>query len=177
MYLKLFFKLILIITLAIIQIAFVSALPFWLRELNLVIVLLIFSLEWSGGYKTVWWFLAIGLFFDFYFPLSFGFFTIIWPLLFLFTYFVSTNFFTNRSLYSFLSLTFFTTTLYYLIYNAYFYFAGFFSGNHTALFLLTKNFWLRLSDGLILNLIIVSIIFYLTNILSDKFKPVFIIKK
>jgi hypothetical protein len=177
MYLKIFLKFILVSALAILQISFVSALPLWLRELNLMIVFLIFSLEWSGGYKTVWWFLLIGFIFDLYFPLFFGFFILLWPIIFLLTYLISTNFFTNRSLYSFLSLTFFATATYYFIYNVYFYFASFFSGKGVALFFLTKNFWLRFADGLILNLIAVFILFYLTNVLSDKFKPVFMIKK
>ena len=177
MYFRIFFKVILIIVLAILQVSFVSALPIYLRELNLVIVFLIFSLEWSGGYRTAWWFLLLGLIFDLYFSLHFGFFIIFWPLIFLLTLFLAKNFFTNRSLYSFFGLTFFATTFYYFIYNAAFYLAGFFSGNHGTLFLLVKNFWFRFADGLILNLIAVFILFYLTNMLSDRLKPVFIIKK
>jgi hypothetical protein len=176
MYFRLFFKFILVVALVILQISFVSALPVWLRELNVVVVFLVFSLEWSGGYKTIWWFLAIGLMFDLFFPLWFGFFIVFWPMLFLFTSFLAENFFTNRSLYSFLGLTFFATIFYYFIFNAAFYFAGFFSENKAALFLLTKNFWLRLSAGLILNLAAVFILFYLTNLISDRLKPVFIIK-
>lgn len=177
MYFRLFFKLILVIALVIAQVAFVSALPVWLRELNLVLIFLVFSLEWRGGYQTAWWFLAIGFFLDLYFPLRFGFFIILWPLIFLSTSFLAINFFTNRSLYSFLSLTFFSTLFYYLFYNSWFYFAGFFSEKKIVLFLLTKNFWLRLSDGLVLNLLAVLFLFYLTNILSDRLKPVFIIKE
>jgi hypothetical protein len=176
MYFRLISKLILILALAIVQISFVSALPAYLRELNLIIVFLIFSLEWSGGYRTAWWFLLLGLIFDLYFPLHFGFFIIFWPLIFLLTLFLSKNFFTNRSLYSFLGLTFFATTFYYFIYNTAFYLVGFFSGNRGALFLFVKNFWLRFADGLILNLLAVLILFYLTNALSDRLKPVFIIK-
>jgi cell shape-determining protein MreD len=176
MYLRLLFKSIFILALVAVQVAFVSALPVWARELNLVIIFLVFSLEWSGGYRIVWWFLLIGLIFDLYFSLFFGFYLVFWPLMFLFASFLSTSFFTNRSLYSFFGVTFFTTLFYYFVYNAAFYFAGFFSENRIALFLLTKNFWLRLADGLILNLLAVSIVFYITSILSDKFKPVFIIK-
>jgi hypothetical protein len=177
MYFRLILKSILVIALVIAQIAFVSALPAWLRELNLLLIFLVFSLEWSGGYRTIWWFLFIGLFFDLYFPLRFGFFLVFWPLIFLFASFLSANFFTNRSLYSFLSLTFFSTLFYYLVYNGWFYLAGFFSEERAALFLLTKNFWLRLADGLVLNLLAVILLFYIVNILSDRLKPVFIIKE
>jgi hypothetical protein len=177
MYFRLFFKLILVVALVIIQIAFVSALPVWLKELNLVIIFLVFSLEWKGGYQTAWWFLIIGFFLDLYFPLRFGFFIIFWPLIFLLTSFLSFNFFTNRSLYSFLGLTFFSTLFYYFFYNGWFYMAGFFSEKKVPFFLLIKNFWLRLADGMILNLLAVIVLFYIINILSDRLKPVFIIKK
>jgi cell shape-determining protein MreD len=177
MYLRLLFKFILVIALVIFQIAFISATPVWLRELNLIIVFLVLSLEWSGGYKTIWWFLLIGLLYDIYFPLRFGFFIILWPMIFLFAAFLAKNFFTNRSLYSFLGITFFATVFYYLVYNVSFYFADFFSGGKSALFLLVKNFWLRLGDGLIVNILAVIILFYSTNLISDRLKPVFIIKK
>ncbi len=177
MYLRLISKLILVIALVVLQIAFVSAMPDWLGELNLLIVFLVFSLEWSGGYRTIWWFLLIGLFFDLYFSPWFGFFIIVWPIIFLFTSFLAKNFFTNRSLYSFLGLTFFATIFYYLAYDTAFYLAGFFSGNGVMLFLLVKNFWWRLADGLVLNLLAVIILFYITNLISDRLKPVFIIKK
>jgi hypothetical protein len=177
MYFRLFFKFIFVVALIAVQIAFVSALPVWARELNLVIIFLVFSLEWNGGYRTIWWFLLIGLFFDLYFSLFFGFFLILFPVMFLLVSFLSTNFLTNRSLYSFLGLTFFTTIFYYFIYNASFYLAGFFSEDRTALFILTKNFWFRLTDGLIMNLLAVFVLFYLTSAFSQRFKPVFIIKK
>ncbi|HTX86703.1 MAG TPA: hypothetical protein VMC41_01380 [Candidatus Nanoarchaeia archaeon] len=177
MYFRFFFKLILIVCLAILQLAFISALPFWLKELNLILVFLVFSLEWSGGYRTIWWFLFIGLIFDLYFSPWFGFFIILWPLIFIFSALLSKNFFTNRSLYSFLGLTFFATIFYYLAYNAAYYFAGFFSADRAPLFFLIKNLWLRLGEGLILNLLAVVALFYLTNLISDRLKPVFIIKK
>jgi hypothetical protein len=177
MYLRLLFKFIFVIALAAVQVAFVSALPVWTRELNLVIIFLVFSLEWNGGYRTIWWFLLIGLFFDLYFSLFFGFFLILFPVMFLFVSFLSTNFLTNRSLYSFWGLTFFATIFYYFIYNASFYLAGFFSESRSTLFVLTKNFWFRLADGLIMNLLAVFILFYLTSAFSQRFKPVFIIKK
>lgn len=177
MYFRLIIKFIFVAALAILQISFVSGLPVLLRELNAVLIFLVFSLEWSGGYKTVWWFLLIGLLFDLYFPIRFGFFIIFWPIVFLFAFFLATNFFTNRSLYSFLGLTFFAVIFYYFAYNSFLYLNGFFSDNKIALFFLTKNFWYRLGDGLILNLLAVFILFYLTNLISDRLKPVFIIKK
>jgi hypothetical protein len=177
MYLRLFFKLIAITALIIFQIGFISGLPVWARELNLIIIFLIFSLEFGGNKKAIWWFLLIGFLFDIYIPIFFGFFIIFWPLVFLFASFLYTNFFTNRSLYSFLGLTFFTTIFYYFLFNIFFYLASFFSGARADLFFLSKNFWIHLGGGIAANLLAVTIIFYLANLISDRLKPVFIIKK
>jgi hypothetical protein len=177
MYFRLFFKLIFVIILAIVQISFVSGLPVWAGELNLIIVFLIFSLEFGGNKKTIWWFLLIGLLFDLYIPFFFGFFTVLWPLVFLFSRFLSTSFFTNQSLYSFLGLAFFTAIFYYFLFNSLFYLAGLFSGSRADLFFLSKNFWIHFGAGIIANLLAVLLVFYLANLISDRLKPVFIIKK
>jgi hypothetical protein len=176
MYLRIFLKFILVTILAIVQIAFVSGLPAWSRELNLIIIFLIFSLELSGGQKAIWWFLLIGFFFDLYFPRFFGFFLILWPLVYIFASFLFTNFFTNRSLYSFFGLAFFTVIFYYFLDNSFFYLTEIFSGQKAEIFFLAKNFWFRLSGGVVVNLIAVAIVFYAANLISDRLKPVFIIK-
>jgi hypothetical protein len=177
MYFRLFFKLIFIIALVVFQVGFVSGLPGWARELNLIIIFLIFSLEFGGNKKIVWWFLLIGFVFNLYLPVSVGLFILLWPLVSVFASLLSTNFFTNRSLYSFLGLAFFTTVFYYLSFNIFFFLAGFFSGSKAGLFFLSKNFWVHLGAGVIVNLVAVAIIFYLANLISDRLKPVFIIKK
>ena len=177
MYLRFFFKLILVAALAIVQIAFVSGLPAWARELNLVIVFLIFSLEFGGSKKNIWWFLLVGFIFDLYIPIFFGFFIILWPLVFLFTSFLFTGFFTNQSLYSFLGLAFFSFVFYYLIFNFFFYFAGLFSGARADIFFLSKNFWVGFGAGLAANLLAVMLAFYLASLISNRLKPVFILKK
>jgi|WetSurMetagenome_2_1015567.scaffolds.fasta_scaffold01363_10 hypothetical protein len=176
MYFRLFLKLIFVVALVIIQISFISGLPLGLRELNLIIIYLVFFLEWNQAGKMIWWFLLIGFIFDIYLSVFFGFFMILWPLCFLFAGFLFNNFFTNRSLYSFLGLTFFTTIFYYLFFNLFFYFGAIFSPSKPVFFLLAKNFWLSLGNGLLVNLIAVFILFNLVNILSDRLKPVFIIK-
>lgn len=177
MYLRLFFKLILISSLAVIQIGFISGLPAWARELNLIIIFFIFSLEFGRDKKMIWWLMFIGFIFDIYMPIFFGFFIIFWPLIFLFARFLSVSFFTNRSLYSFLGLAFFTTILYYFLFNIFYYLAGFFSENRAEFFIFSKNFWIHLGAGVGVNLLAVTITFYLANLISDRLKPVFIIRK
>jgi hypothetical protein len=179
MYLRFFFQLLIVSALAILQLAFVSGLPVWARELNLIIIYLVFFLEWSGG-KTkamIWWLAFIGFIFDLYIPVFFGFFMVFWPLVFLFAVFLSGNFFTNRSLFSFLGLAFFTTFFYYLFFNLFFYLGEVFSQRPAVFFPLAKNFWLKLGDGLLVNLLVVLVLFYLVNLATNRLKPVFIIKK
>jgi len=176
MYLRLFLKLILISALTIFQISFVSGLPVWARELNLIIIYLVFFLEWSGNQAIIWWLAFIGFIFDLYVPIFFVFFMVFWPLVFLFAAFLSGNFFTNRSLFSFLGLAFFTTVFYYLFFNLFFYLGEVFSQRPAVFFLLAKNFWLKLGDGLLVNLLVVLTLFYLVNLATNRLKPVFIIK-
>jgi hypothetical protein len=177
MYFRFFLKLIFVVALTIIQISFISGLPWWARELNLVIIYLVFFLEWSDAKRMIWWFVFVGFIFDLYLSAFFGFFIILWPLCFLFAGFLSKSFFTNRSLYSFLGLTFFTSIFYYLFFNLFFYLGEIFFQSKAVFFPLAKNFWLSLGSGLLVNLIAVFLLFHLINILSDRLKPVFIIKK
>jgi hypothetical protein len=177
MYLRFFWRLSIILLLVLLQITFVSGLPDGWRELNLVIIFLIFFFEFNSGKGFFWWSILVGFLFDLYFSGFFGFFVIFWPLVFLFASILSVNFFTNRSLYSFLGLAFFTYFFYYLLFNGFFYLFKLFSSNKAGLFLLSKNFWLQLGEGLVVNLLAVALIFYLTNLISDRLKPVFIIKK
>jgi len=175
-YIKLFFKLIFIIGLVAIQLFFISGLPFWLRFLNPVIIFLIFSLEFGSDFKNIWWFLPIGLIFDIYSFLPFGFFLVFWPLIFIFARLMAKNFFTNRSFYSFLGLTFSVCLVYFLFLNlAIYFFPG--AGVSERFFLLSKTFWLNLFFSLSLNLVIVTLIFNLANMATDRLKPVFLFKK
>lgn len=176
MYLKIFFRLILIIALAVIQIGFVSGLPAAAHELNLVVIFLVFTLEFNADKRFIWWLLPLGFIFDLYFPFFFGFFIILWSLVFLFANFLSVNFFTNRSLYSFSGLAFFSIIFYYFCFNFFFYLTRIMTGERAVLFLLAKNFWLKLGEGVALNLAAAIFLFYLVNLISDRLKPVFIIK-
>ncbi|HTW97065.1 MAG TPA: hypothetical protein VMD74_05405 [Candidatus Methylomirabilis sp.] len=166
-----------IFALVILQLAFVSGLPSWLAQFNLLLIFLVFSLEWSKDETMIWWFLLVGFLFDLYWSGSFGFYLIFWPLIWLWAKFLSANFFTNRSLYSFLGLAFFTAVFYYFLLNIMFYLRQIFSGKSSVIFFLVKNFWVNLAAGLVINLLAVIILFYLVNLASDRLRPVFIIKK
>ncbi|MBU1684322.1 hypothetical protein KKC56_02565, partial [Patescibacteria group bacterium] len=109
MYKQILLYLILIITLAILQLSFISNLPWQLSQLNLFLVILIFILS-LGSFKTALWMtIGIGILFDIFSFNLFGFFLICLFLTILFANFLLINFFTNHSLYSFCALTFFST--------------------------------------------------------------------
>jgi hypothetical protein len=174
MFLKFFSYLILFFLLAVLQISFASGLPWYFREINFFIIFLVFFLEFDRK-NIFWWFFLTGFILDFYYSSPFGFFMVFLPVVFSFAKTLSLNFFTNRSLYSCTGLTFFTTIFYYFSFNFIFYLLNF-SGEFW-LFVFEKNFWLSLFFGLIINLSASAAVFYFAGVLSENFKPFFIIRE
>ncbi len=111
-YIKIFFNALFIIILVVFQISFIDGLPTYFNNLNLPLVTLIFILVLGGLNPAFWWSLGIGFMFDIFSFMPFGLFTICYFLTIILTHFLLINFFTNRSLYSFLTLTFFATVSY-----------------------------------------------------------------
>lgn len=177
MFWKIIFKLVLFSFLAVAQLSLASGLPFWLREINFLIIFMVFFLENNSNLNTVWWFVLVGFIFGLYQSSSFAFSLLFWPAVFLFCRFFYSNFLTNRSLYSFIGLTALTTWFYYLILNSAIYLNGLFLEEKVSLFLMHSSFWLSLLLGTVCNLGAVIIIFYFTNLASNRLKPVFIFRK
>ena len=176
-YLRTFFYLLLAAILALVQLSFISGLPAWFSGLNLVIFFLIFSIEFGDSKILFWQFLLIGFLFGLYSPLPFGFWLVFWPLSVLLIRLLWANFFTNRSLYSFLALTFFSELFYIFVLNFSVYFWKRFSDQTGGLFLWSSKFWLSLFSNLAINFIFIFIAFYLTNLASNRLKPVFLFRK
>lgn len=177
MVLNFFFKLFLFSALAVAQLSLISGLPFWAREINLLIIFLVFFLEVNPGPRTIWWFVLVGFIFGLYRSSFFSFFIIFWPAVFLFCRIFYSNFLTNRSLYSFLGLTVFTTWFYYFLLNSAVYFGYLFFEDGSELFLLSRDFWLSLALGTAANSFIVILTFYFMNLATDRLKPVFLFRK
>jgi hypothetical protein len=95
------------------------------------------------------------------------------PLTILAANFFIVKFFTNRSLYSFFALTFLTTIFYNIILNLINYLASY----KSATFSFNKIFLVSLGGQIILNLFSALIIFYIVNFISNKWKPVFLVKR
>lgn len=174
---KFFFKLFLFLVLAAAQLSLVSGLPFWAREINLLIIFLVFFLEINPSPNTIWWFVLVGFIFGLYRSFFFPFFLLFWPAVFIFCRLLYSNFLTNRSLYSFLGLTVFTTWFYYFLLNSAAYFGSLFFEEKANLFFFSQNFWVSLAMGTGSNLLFVTAIFYLTNLATNRLKPVFLFRK
>jgi len=176
MYSKIFLNLILIIFLVICQLSFIGGLPWLFNKLNLILIVLIFILGLKDLKTALWWSIGVGFLFDVYSFSPFGFYLISLLFTVLVINFLLTSFLTDRSLYSFLALTFFATIFYEFFLNLIIYMGNFFIAR-TNFFILTREFWANISVQIILNLLTVFILFYVVSFLSQRLKPVFLIRK
>ncbi|MDP2708690.1 MAG: hypothetical protein Q8O93_01385 [bacterium] len=169
---KIITNIILIMALSAAQIAFISALPGLAVNLNLVLVVLIFILGFSGFDLAAIWSLALGFILETYSFLPFGAYLASLILTVVIANFLLNYFFTNRSLYSFLALAGLTTIIYEIIIGS-------------LIFILEKinlaaapaGAWLGtpLISQIGLNLIATFFIFYFVHFLGRNLKPVFLI--
>lgn len=175
MYLKFLLNSILIIFLALFQISFISGLPLWFNNLNFILVVIIFILVLINFKISFWWFVGVGFLLDIYSFFPFGFYLICLLATLLFVNFLLNNFFTNRSMYSFLALTFFSTIFYVFSLNLMKFFLQIFT--YQANFsVFIREFWVNAVFQILLNLILVVILFNLINFVSHKLKPVFLVR-
>jgi hypothetical protein len=86
---------------------------------------------------------------------------------------LSSSFFTNRSLYSFGALTLLATFFCQFVFEFLRYSLEVFV-SETDFFLLQNNFWVSLGKAGVMNLILMLVLFYIFNFVSNRFRPVFI---
>ena len=176
MYSKIFLNALLIIGLVAIQQSFINNLPAWFNNLNLVLVILVFILGLSDFKLALWWAIGLGFMLDIFSFSPFGVYLICLSLTVGLIYFLLVNFFTNRSLYSFLALTILATVCYNLFFYSIIYIDRQVSRSEIA-FGLGINFWQTKLVELGLNMLSALIIFYLINFISNRLKPVFLVKR
>ncbi len=176
MYSKIFFNLILIITLFILQFAFVSGLPFWFGSMNLIIVVLIFILGIGNVGIAVWWMFALAVLMEIFSFMPFGIILISLALAFTLATVLLMNYFADRTLYSFLAITVITTSVYEVLLYLLNYLSAFILRNDVS-FILNSGFFIQKLGGLLMNLLVVFIFYYIINYLSKNLKPVFLIRK
>jgi len=92
------------------------------------------------------------------------------------TYLLLVNFFTNRSLYSFLALVLFASFCYRFLRIIFVYLFDFW-GQYNSIFFFSKEFWIKQVFAIGLDLAVTAICFYLLNLVSKSLKPVFLFNK
>jgi len=176
MYKKIFFNLFLVFFLVFFQISFVSALPFNLSSLNLILIVFVFLLELKDLKTTLIWVLGSGFLIDIFYFHTAGVYLLSFFISFLFMSFLLRHFFTNRSLYSFLALIFFGQIIFKISYYSYRFLIDFIMRkNFNYIFNLEffKNEFIVLG----INILAVTIFFYFFIYFSSNFKPVFLFKR
>ena len=175
MYIKIILNILLIMALAVVQLSFVSGLPGWLKFLNLILIALVFVLAVADLKLALWWGLGAGLLLDIFSFQPFGIYMVCLGLTLLAANFLSKNFFTDRSLYSFFALIFFSS----FIFEFFFIFLNYLaqpSGGGEVAFL-NYNFWSSFLKQTIVNLAAVAVIFYALNFISKRLRPVFLVRQ
>jgi hypothetical protein len=175
MYGKIFANIILIIGLAAIQLSFISGLPPVLSSLNIIIVSAVWWLNLSGLKTAMWRLAGIGYILDLYSFAPAGVYLISLLAVALLTHWLLNNFFTDRSLYAFVALTFFATVAYeatWRLFGA----LAFFIARHPQIWEFGRDFWLDKAYLAGLNLAAVIAAFYFYGFISKRLKPVFLSK-
>ncbi len=171
--LKYFFLLLFSLFLALIQFSFISALPAPWSYVNLIIVAMLAAFLTLGRSQA--WFLAAasGFFLDIFTFHSFG--VAMFSLFFcaVIVYLVLENWLTNRSLYSFLLLTFIGVVAEALIYNFLLLILDW-SSSAGKFFLVSGSFWRELAGNIVISLILIGLFFNLLVLVSRRLKPFFL---
>jgi rod shape-determining protein MreD len=162
--------------LVLVQFSFISALPFGLGNFNLALVALIIILMVSGFNISLWWAIGLGFLLDVYSFLPFGVYLTCFFLTILAANFLLSNFFTDRSLYSFMALIFLSSVCFNFLFYSFSYFWGTF-GAEPAVVIFGKEFLINLVWQIFLNILAVFLLFYITNFVSKRLRPVFLGRK
>lgn len=170
---KIILNSILILCLVAVQLGFLSGLPGWLSYTNLALVILVFLLGLYNLNMALAWAAAAGLLIDFFGFDLFGAHTVAFITAAIITDLLLVNFFTNRSLYSFLALATLAFLCYEIILLLFINGNSLITGGTIALIPQTSFFMVK-AGSLIMNLAAVSIIFFMLAFASKKFKPGFL---
>ena len=163
MSLKVFFIFIGMVVLFGLQTALAKSLPGGVY-VNLSLVVLIFLLVFFGFEQAIGCWLLSGFLADLFSFKLFGFYTVLFSLLFLFVYWLLSNVLTNRSLYSFLLIV----TMVTIIYDA----------SSWLVFGLPDNNLLGVEmKRLVANWLITIISFYIVSWMSYRLKPAFLVRR
>jgi len=172
MYGKIIFYSVIALFLAIFQMSFISGLPNYYNEINIVILISVFVLGFSNLRFCLYWSFGLGLIMDIYSFLMFGTYLFIFPVVILSTNFLFVNFFTNRSLYALVVLSMFSSVMFKVLLFASCYF------NY---FLGLKEYFLHINLEKELKIIVIEfvlavILFYFFDYINKNSRATFLSK-
>ncbi len=176
MYARIALNLFLIFCVFLLQLGFISGLPLYLNSLNLILIFLVFLLETKTFKIPFIWAFTAGFLMDlYYFNIPGNYLFSLLISLFLMNFLLK-NFFTNRSLYSYLALIFFGNLIFKIIWYFYNFVLSFILKNNVAY---TFNFLFFKKEliSLGINILAVAIGFYIISFIGSNFKPVFLLRK
>lgn len=174
-YFTIIFYIAIIFLVVLLQLSLVNSLPYIFSRINIVLLSLIVFLFFLDFRTVVFLALGLGLLSDIFSFQFFGFYSLALVLTIFLADFLLANWFTNRSAYSFLALTFFTTLFYNFVLYSLFYFSHFLS--EQGFFLWRINFWAGLGLELFWNAVLIFLFFWVMNLTTNKLKPVFLDKR
>jgi len=157
------------------QLSLINSWPYAFSRINIILLALILFLFFLDFKTVILLALGLGLLTDIFSWQLFGFYTLTLFLVVFLADFLLANWFTNRSTYSFLALTFFATLSYNFILYVLFYLSNFLSDR--GFFLWQANFWAGLGWELVWNLGIIFLFFWVMNLTTTRLKPVFLDKR
>lgn len=175
MYSKIAVNALLIFILAAFQLSFISGLPAFFSSLNLILVALVFILGLFGLDIALVWAIGLGFLSDIFSFSPFGLHIVCLPAAVMLVDYLLVRFFTDKSLYSFLALTAAATVIYEILLNGLWLAVNTISGEGME-FVFNKFFWQSKASLIALNLFASFVVFYFIGFISQKFKPVFLIK-
>lgn len=162
---KIFFFIALPLFLFLLQVGFISALPYPLNSLNLVLSVIIFFTVLINYQTALWLAFISGVFLDLFSPLFWGAVTGAFLLTVILTNLVFNYIFTNRSIYSLMVLALFGTFINAFVISFFiFYAADYYQLAWFKIFLWQPLF----------NLIFLVVLFQAVNFTTKKFKSVFL---
>lgn len=158
---------------AIIQFTLIFALPSFFSAMNLVLIVLVFTLFFYDFRSALGATLIAGFWLDLFSFNFFGFYILILFLTILLANWALSSWLTNRSLYSFLALILIATISYNLISGIFSYFGIF----NSSLLFLFSGFWLTLAYQCAWSLLAALLMFNLAGAATKRLKPFFLEKK
>lgn len=159
---------------AVIQFSAIYALPSFFRDLNLLLIILVFTLFFYDFRSAVGVAIITGFWLDVLSFNFFGFYLISFFLTLIFTEWILKSWLTNRSLYSFWLLILLATLANNIIVG---FFSYFLIDSQTVFFMFRRSFWLLLAGQIVWSEIFALLMFSAASAVTRRFQPFFLEKK